>query len=93
VSRQLGVGDTLARSIPTRVGTSTAWKTISGSSVHTCGTQDGVTVWCWGENDNGRLGLGDTVDRNAPVQITSFRARPTSAGRAYTSATLGIGPP
>ncbi|MEK7690922.1 MAG: hypothetical protein AAB425_07865, partial [Bdellovibrionota bacterium] len=69
-SGRLGLGDTMARgqtagqmgdSLPViNVGTN---RTISAMSIsdHTCVVLDNLTVKCFGNNSDGRLGLGDNA--------------------------------
>lgn len=42
---------------------------ISVGEDHTCARQSDGTAWCWGRNDEGRLGDDTAVDRDAPVQV------------------------
>lgn len=44
----------------------------------TCGIRADSSLWCWGENDNGRLGVGttavaaDTTHRDVPTKVTGL---------------------
>lgn len=64
---QLGVGDLMARQLPTSVPG--VWATIAGGSEHSCGIQTNGTLWCWGSNVLGQLGTGDYTSRTSPVQV------------------------
>lgn len=77
---QLGLGDTINRSSPTQVGSST-WKAVSDSIA----IRYDNSLWSWGYNAFGRLGLGDLVDRSTPVQIG------TSTDWAQVRAHYGFG--
>jgi len=75
---QLGLGDTVDRYTPRRVGSDTNWSKISankwrGSAVRVIdfhiALKNNGTLWSWGRNDLGQLGLGDTTQRTSPVQI------------------------
>ena len=68
---QLGHGDTVYRSSPVQVGSSTTWSQISVGqrSVGTIKT-DG-TFWTWGSNIGGVLGINSTANRSSPVQLGS----------------------
>ena len=65
---QLGTGsaDTNPHTLPEAISTSgpvpTTWSTLSVGSSHTCGTS-GTSTWCWGRNDDGRLGDSTTTTR------------------------------
>jgi alpha-tubulin suppressor-like RCC1 family protein len=68
---------------------------IVASLYHTCALGAGGVAYCWGDNDNGRLGDGTTTDRPSPgpvageVTFTSLTAGPThtcglsTAGQAW----------
>jgi alpha-tubulin suppressor-like RCC1 family protein len=47
-------GDTL---VPTPVSGGGTWKSVSADESHTCGIKQNNTLWCWGNNANGRTGL------------------------------------
>jgi alpha-tubulin suppressor-like RCC1 family protein len=66
---QLGVGDTMARSVPTQVGIDNVWREISTGKVHTCSIRVDKSLWCWGGNKHGQLGLGDTKKRTTPQPV------------------------
>lgn len=51
--------------------TSQAPPAVSAFSIsyyHACAIASGA-LYCWGANDDGRLGVGDTADRRAPVRV------------------------
>ena len=69
---QLGDGSTTDRSRPTQVAGDLRFESLAAGSDHTCGIEwDVRAVYCWGSNDEGRLGDGTTSDRNAPVRAQS----------------------
>jgi alpha-tubulin suppressor-like RCC1 family protein len=83
----LGLGDTLARSSPTQVGTLTNWKQISMGAASVCVKTDG-TLWTWGFNSNGELGLGYTspLRQSSPIQVGSMTDwKSPSAGGGHTA--------
>jgi alpha-tubulin suppressor-like RCC1 family protein len=67
----LGLNDTLIRSSPVQIGTS-SWSLV-GSTGKGAIAGYGVTIagrlYAWGRNNVGELGLGDTISRSSPVQI------------------------
>jgi len=91
-SGQLGVGDTLDRNVPTRVGVGVDWSEVSAGTAHTCAIQTDGSLWCWGEQSNwGRLGLGvmeRATDVLTPERVTSPVATWTqvAAGNFHTCA-------
>src|SRR4051794_13159320 len=54
---QLGVGDTIVRNKPVKVGDQENWVTIAAVGDHTCGLKTNDALWCWGSNETGELGL------------------------------------
>lgn len=68
-SGQLGLGDTVDRTVPTRVGTAT-WSDTDAGSTHSCGIQVGGTLWCWGYNNGYTIGQLDAVNRTSPTRVT-----------------------
>jgi alpha-tubulin suppressor-like RCC1 family protein len=42
---------------------------ISSGDWHTCAVKTDDTVWCWGDNTDGRLGINNTTAQYAPVQV------------------------
>jgi hypothetical protein len=70
---QVGDGTTADRPAPVPVAGGLTFATLSASGwMHTCGaTRDGV-VYCWGNNEHGRLGDGTTVTRLAPTRTAEW---------------------
>lgn len=68
---RLGFSTTSPALVPTQVGTDTNWAQVSAGQTHTCATKTDKTLWCWGNNTNGRLGDGTTTTRQTPVQAAS----------------------
>jgi alpha-tubulin suppressor-like RCC1 family protein len=74
---QLGVGDVLARSVLTRVGTLSSVVDFSVSqasaddTIHCLAVTSSGQLWAWGYNGYGGLGNGNAVQQNSPVQITT----------------------
>ena len=84
---QLGLNDTVYRSSPVQIGTSSWTQVYSGSLVGGALRSDN-TLWVWGSGDKGTTGQNDQVHRSSPVQITAF-GRSTfsvvSVGSQYSS--------
>jgi hypothetical protein len=73
-SGQLGTGEdatgkTHASATPVRVDTGTTWARASAGVAHTCGLRTDGSLWCWGSNDNGRLGNGTRGRRTSPAAV------------------------
>lgn len=62
------------------------WTSISAGKEHTCAILADDTLWCWGNNANGRTGLGTSSESsNVPKQVTgSWKS--VSAGEEHTCA-------
>ena len=57
-----------------------------------CALLSNGTVWCWGNNGQGRLGNGTTTDSYWPVQVTGItNAIAITAGRGHACAVLAGG--
>lgn len=64
----------------------------AGFSHHTCGVSPGGSVFCWGENPNGKLGDGTTTERLKPTLVaTTVRFSKVYAGVGITCATTANG--
>jgi alpha-tubulin suppressor-like RCC1 family protein len=61
---------------------------ISAGYFHSCGVTTTNVAYCWGWNDNGRLGDGGTSESHSPVAVTSggVSFAGISAGRDHTCA-------
>jgi alpha-tubulin suppressor-like RCC1 family protein len=77
---QLGDGTNVGRSLPTQVGSGTAWSSVVIGHWHTLGLTADGTVWAWGYGNNGQLGDGAGKSSAVPVRVTSLVvAAPTAA--------------
>jgi alpha-tubulin suppressor-like RCC1 family protein len=82
---QLGLGDKKTRLVPTRVGASHDWSSVSaGESSSVCGIRADHSLWCWGANASGSLGTGDRVDRDTPTKVGTARWLHVTVGNFYT---------
>jgi alpha-tubulin suppressor-like RCC1 family protein len=81
---QLGLGDTIARSSPVQVGSSSYTFINAGGSQNavsvTAITTDGK-LFVWGYNGTGQLGDNSTFDKSSPIQL--------GAGNSYVFAATG----
>lgn len=67
---QLGLGDVLARTSPTQVGTDTNWSKVAVGAYHVLAVKTNGTLWSWGYGSNyGQLGHNNLVSLSSPVQI------------------------
>lgn len=67
---RLGLGDTISRQSPARVGTDVDWQAVATGSSSTLALKVNGTIWSFGGNDKGQLGLGDVLPSStAPIQI------------------------
>ena len=74
-------GDTINRSSPVQVGTS-SWSQISVGFSYVLAKKTDSTLWGWGLNNAGQLAQSDIINRSSPVQI--------SAGYSYSNFTAGF---
>ncbi|MCL2871183.1 MAG: hypothetical protein FWE26_06150 [Coriobacteriia bacterium] len=69
-SGQLGHGDTVARTIPTRVPGDQNWTRITGNGgTSVLGVTTNGHLYSWGANGAGQLGHGDTTSRDVPTRV------------------------
>ncbi len=67
---QLGDGTQENRSTPVRVlGLPSAVAELSPGGAHNCARTQAGAMWCWGNNDSGRIGDGTTLARSLPVPV------------------------
>lgn len=85
---QLGLNDTISRSSPTQVGTS-SWTSVSAGFSHIAAISSDNYLFTWGAGSSGRLGLGDTagtINRSNPTQVGNSSWTQVSAGAAHNAA-------
>lgn len=72
---QLGLNNTVDRSIPVLVSASYSFDTIVNSGGSSSGFALGLTtsgqLLAWGDNSSGQLGVGDTIARSTPTAVLS----------------------
>ena len=86
---RLGDGTSTQRLVPTQEYTAADnWRSVSAGHDHTCAVKTDGTLWCWGWNNNGRLGDATTSVRGIPTQeytaATDWQS--VSAGYSHTCA-------
>jgi alpha-tubulin suppressor-like RCC1 family protein len=89
-SGQLGIGSAgSSQNLPIKVGTNTAWDSVSLGGYSTCATRTDGTLFCWGMNTSGQVGNGNVVSPQAsPVQVgTNTSWSRVSAGGSHACAT------
>lgn len=82
---QLGLGDDVARTAPTRLAGT--WAVASVGLGHTCAIGVDGSLWCWGQAGQGQLGFPSTQNRTSPVRVgTGTDWDQVSAGGNHTCA-------
>ncbi len=92
-SGQLGTGDRMNRSVPTRVPMPTAsTHKVVASREHTCAVDTAGSLFCWGKNDSGQLGTGDRMPRERPALVEGLSSvRDVAAGVNHSCAVDAAG--
>lgn len=85
----LGQGDTnsgRSETVPAAVG-SGRWLDVDAGNVHFCAIDTDGGLFCWGNNENGRLGVGATGSRFEPTEVDGGGTwSAVSAGETHTCA-------
>src|SRR5690606_38679705 len=77
---------------PRRVSGGHRFRSLSVGWDHACALDAEGRAWCWGSNDDGRLGDGSVSDHGAPVLVDSEkRFTAISAGGAHSCGVTGDG--
>ena len=85
----LGLNDTIKRSSPTQIP-STTWSNVSAggdNETSTIAIKTDGTMWAWGGNDQGNLGHNNRTDRSSPTQIPGTTWKDVSNGADWVVAT------
>ncbi len=91
-SYALGLNDgSFYKSVPTRLGNATNWKSAIGGYDHTFAIKEDHTLWAWGANTDGQLGDGSFTNRAAPVQVNTVANWEIADGGLQHSAFLKDG--
>ncbi|MBU1412860.1 RCC1 repeat-containing protein [Myxococcota bacterium] len=87
---QLGDGTTEDRTAPVGVLTvGTGVVSMAPAESHACAVKSDGTLWCWGKNDDGRVGDGSTNLRRIPFSLPlppGLKATAVVAGATHTCA-------
>jgi alpha-tubulin suppressor-like RCC1 family protein len=70
--------------VPVPVNADSNWASLSVGRAYTCAIKDDSTLWCWGDNSDGRLGINSEVDKPKPVQVGTDTWLQINAGRIHT---------
>ncbi|MBK8480180.1 MAG: hypothetical protein IPL40_03225 [Proteobacteria bacterium] len=81
---QLGLGDTVARALPTRVGDA-SWSSVSCGRFHSCAIRSDRSLWCWGGSALGQVGGGAREAALTPAPL-GFEASTVEAGDWHSCA-------
>jgi alpha-tubulin suppressor-like RCC1 family protein len=72
----LGLNNTISRSSPTQIGSSTDWQDVSCGDIHSLAIKTDGSLWAWGYGGSyGLLGLnnaGPLIHRSSPTQVGSL---------------------
>ena len=85
MSGQLGVGDTVTKTLPTQVQISNVKKVVS-SSTQTFFMKNDGTIWACGSNISGQLAIGNTTATiKVPTQVTAIsNVKDVATGGGFT---------
>ncbi len=75
---------------PTEVGAGTSWEAAFGGEFHSCGLSEDGSLFCWGNNGDGRLGVGDRTRRLVPTIVSAGWTR-VATGADHTCAIDSMG--
>ena len=80
------------REQPTPIASGARFAEIAAGDQHACALTDAGLAWCWGPNDDGRLGTGVVAPRSSPTPVAgdlSFAA--LTLGNRHTCALTPAG--
>jgi alpha-tubulin suppressor-like RCC1 family protein len=66
------------------------WTFVSAGSSHTCARTTDQRVFCWGRNDDGRLGDGTNLNSSVPVLVAGDRNYTRVASGVWQSCAVDI---
>jgi len=89
---QLGDGTNTSSNVPLKMSASSFDEkvvAISAGRFHACAIDETGTAYCWGNNNNGKLGIGSTTSSYTPQKLTfSSPVLDISAGEYHSCAIL-----
>jgi uncharacterized repeat protein (TIGR02543 family) len=89
-SGQLGLGDRVARHVPSVVPIAVQVREVAAGGEHSLAVGVDGTVWAWGNNWRGQLGLGGSVhDAIRPRQVPGLNVHAIAAGDDFSLALAG----
>src|SRR5690606_6911433 len=80
------------RPSPVAIAPGRAWRAVETSDFHSCGIDASGGGWCWGQNDDGRLGTGNQDEVHEPRPIAGPPLDALSLGRRHSCAISGERP-
>ncbi|CAB4122857.1 Regulator of chromosome condensation, RCC1 [uncultured Caudovirales phage] len=86
-SGQLGLGDTVDRSVPTQVGTG-GWRSIAAGIDHVVAVSASGKLFTWGNNPYGQLGQITVTNLSSPVQVGLLSDWKTAIAGGYSSGSV-----
>jgi alpha-tubulin suppressor-like RCC1 family protein len=83
---QLGLGDTVNRSVPAQIGTG-VWRSVAAGLDHVVAVNASGKLFTWGNNNNGQLGQNTVTASGAssPVQVGLLSDWKTAIAGSYSS--------
>lgn len=81
---QLGINNKIGSKIPTQVGSSASWMSISSNADHNVAIQNNGSLWAWGLNNTYQLGDGTTLEKLIPINIDTKQWKSVSAGYNFS---------
>lgn len=82
---QLGVGDNVARFVPTQVNLPKPAMKVAAGECHTCAAVSDGTLYCWGCNSHGQTGAACGPVCTSPAVVTGLsKVQDVAAGRKTT---------
>ena len=87
---ELAQNNTIRRSSPVQVGSSTDWSVVSGGYYYTTAVKTNGTLWAWGYNPYAQLGINAPGNQSSPIQVGSLTNWARSFSMTTTTAATKI---
>ena len=84
----LGLSDTVNRSSPVQLGTTTDWAVVNAGLSNIRAIKTNGTLWTWGRNSEGELGNGTTIPRSSPAQVGVLTNWKLIGGSGYATGAI-----